>query len=61
MPFIENGMLMNAFKSDAIIFSGKRGFVHPHSITIADYSLICSKSLTALGVTFDRLFYSSHW
>jgi len=43
-----------AFKSDVITFSGKKSFDHPHSIAIADTNLTCSKSLTALGVTFDR-------
>jgi len=45
---------MNAFKSDELTFSGKKSFDHPHSIAIADTNLTCSKSLIALGVTFDR-------
>jgi len=52
--YIENSMLMNAFKSDVITFSGKKSFDHLHSITKADTNLTCSKFLTALGVTFDR-------
>jgi len=52
--YIENGMLKNVFKSDVITFNGKKSFDLPHSITIADTNLTRSKSLTALGVTFDR-------
>jgi len=47
-------MLTNAFKSHVITFSGVKSFDHPHSITIADTNLTYSKSLTALGGTFDR-------
>jgi len=46
--YIENGMLMNVLKYDIITFSGKKRFDHPHSITIADTNLTCSKPLTAL-------------
>jgi len=56
--YIENDMLMNAFKSDVITFSGKKSFDHPHSITTADTNLTCSKFLTALGVTFNRFLKS---
>jgi len=49
--YIENGMLLNSFKSAVITFCGKKSFDHPHSITIADTNLTYSKSLTALGVT----------